>query len=131
VQAARDVVMAARAAEQRLLGGAEAVMPVPLRDLPALGSEYARLYQELLIQAEILKTTRPLLEQARFEEQRERTAVQVVDQAVPPALKAKPRRSILVIVTTLSAFLLVVLFVVARDWLWRNRERIARELQAT
>jgi uncharacterized protein involved in exopolysaccharide biosynthesis len=54
-----------------------------------------------------------------------------VDQAVPPALKAKPRRSILVIVTTLSAFLLVVLFVVARDWLWRNRERIARELQAT
>ncbi|HLT48269.1 MAG TPA: Wzz/FepE/Etk N-terminal domain-containing protein [Rubricoccaceae bacterium] len=131
VQAARDVVMAARAAEQRLLGGAEAVMPVPLRDLPALGSEYARLYQELLIQAEILKTTRPLLEQARFEEQRERTAVQVVDEAVPPALKAKPRRSILVIVTTLSAFLLVVLFVVARDWLWRNRERIARELQAT
>ncbi|MDX1419146.1 MAG: Wzz/FepE/Etk N-terminal domain-containing protein [Rubricoccaceae bacterium] len=130
VQAARDAVTAGRRAERNLLGGGEAMMPVPLRDLPALASEYARLYQALLIQAEILETTRPLLEQARFEEQRERTAVQVVDQAVPPSRKAKPKRSVLVIVTTLSGFLLVVLFVLARDWLWRNRRRIARELEA-
>lgn len=130
VQAARDAVAAGRRAEQNLLGGGEAMMPVPLRQLPALASEYARIYQDLLIQAKIIETTRPLLEQARFEEQRERTAVQVVDEAVPPNRKAKPKRSVLVIVTTLSGFLLVVLFVLARDWLWRNRRRIAHELES-
>lgn len=130
VQAARDVAEAARRSEESLLGGGEAVMPVPLRSLPALGSEYARIYQSLLIQAEIIETTRPFLEQARFEEQRERTAVQVVDRATPPVLKAKPKRSVVVVVTTLSGFLLVVLFVLLRHWLWRNRSRIARELQA-
>lgn len=130
VAAARDVVAAARRAEQSLLSGGEQLMPVPLRDLPALGSEYARLYQELLIQAKILESSRPLLEQARFEEERERTAVQVVDRAVPPVRKAKPKRAVVVIATTASAFLLVLLWVLGQDWLRRSRRRIAYALQA-
>ncbi|HIG74087.1 MAG TPA: lipopolysaccharide biosynthesis protein [Bacteroidetes bacterium] len=131
VQAAQEALSAARGAEQRLLGGQEAVMPVPLRDLPAVGSEYARLYQELLVQQALLENARPLLEQARFEEERERTAVQVLDPAIVPERKARPKRSHIVIVATLSVFLLACLF--ALVWTsWRqNRAHLAARLRAS
>lgn len=132
VQAAQEALNAAEQAEARLLGGKEAVMPVPIRDLPAVGSEYARIYQEVLIQQGLIEGIQPLLEQARFEEERERTAVQVLDPAVPAVRKAKPKRAYIVIAATVSAFVLAVLFALAIEgWqtqrvIWRERFAAAR-----
>ncbi len=129
VQAAQEVVQAARRAQSQLMSGGGAAMPVPMRQLPALANEYARLYQQVLIQGQILEASRPLYEQARFEEERQRTAVQVLDDAVPPTRKSGPHRSLLVITTTLSAFILLCIFVVVYDWLRRNRAAWSRRLQ--
>lgn len=130
VQAAGAALSAARAAQEDLLGGREAVMPVPFSQLPRVTSEYARIYQELLVQQALLENARPLLEQARFDEARERTAVQVLDEAVPPVLKARPQRSVLVVIITASAFLLLCTVVVARRWYRERGRALLRELQA-
>ena len=128
--AAREALGAARAAQRSLEGGGESFMPVPLRQLPAVANEYAALYQEMLIQKALMENARPLYEQARFDEERDRVAVQVLDEAVPPTRKARPRRSIIVIVMTLSAMLLASLFALGVSWLRRNRDEIAAQLRA-
>lgn len=130
VKVAERAYQTAQNAENRLISGQEAVMPVPLQRLPALGAEYARLYQEALIQAALIENARPLLEQARFDEERERTAVQVLDPAIPPILKAKPKRSVLVILSTGSAFMIASLFALAWSWFRRQRGYIAQKLHA-
>jgi hypothetical protein len=58
-------------------------------------------------------------------------AVQVVDAAVPPDKKAKPRRSIICITMTISAFVLAILFVLVYDWWQRKHGYFARRLRAS
>lgn len=130
VQAAQSAVEAARQAQSELLAGQDASLPVSMRRLPRLASEYARLYQDVLIQSQILEAAQPLYEQARFDEERDRTAVQVIDPATPPVRKAEPRRSLIVIAATLSGFLLAVLFVFLRDALRRYRAAFLRATAA-
>ena len=120
VQALRNRVAVARQKERDLRSGRDPLLPVSFPNLPAKGREYAELLQEVLIQAKILEFSRPLLEQAIFDEQREAPAVQVLDHAVPPLRKAKPKRSILVILATMSGFLLALIYIWVSDW-WRRR----------
>lgn len=108
VQAARAGVEAARQQLGQISGGGEAAMPVPLRGLPRVQREYTALVQEMTVQKAIIETVQPLYEQAALQEQREADAVQVLDPALPPTRKAEPRRSIIVIGATLSAFLVAV-----------------------
>lgn len=130
-----QVEMAARAQQaanrkvNEALAGSEQLMPVPQGMMPAVARQYGELMQEMLIQAEILKFIRPVYEQARLDEQREKTAVQVLDLAVPPARKAKPKRMIIVILATLSAFLLAVIYVLAYEWMRRHARYLHRRLQ--
>ncbi|MEM6647452.1 MAG: Wzz/FepE/Etk N-terminal domain-containing protein [Bacteroidota bacterium] len=130
VQAAQAVVDAARRKSQAALSGREAMMPIARDQLPAVGRQYAELYQEVLVQAEIHTFIRPLYEQARFDEVREQTAVQVLDPAVPPDRKAKPKRSILVILATFSGFALVILYLLARWWTIYQYPQVKAHIQA-
>ena len=130
VIAAREALAAARAEQRSLEGGGESFMPVPLQRLPAVANEYASLTQELMIQQALMENARPLYEQARFDEERDRVAVQVLDEAVPPKRKARPRRSIMVIIATISAGLLASLFALAASWLKQNRAFLAARLRS-
>lgn len=130
VQSAQSALSSARQSQQGLLEGRERLMPVPLRRLPAVAGEYARLYQELMIQQALLETARPLYEQARFDEERDRTAVQVLDPAEVPERKAKPKRAVIVISVTLSAMLLAALVVLGLGWLRRQRLAFSPGLHA-
>ncbi len=116
--AARDQLSAAQASLNHFMRGEDELMPVALRNLPEVGRQYARLYQEIVIQAKIMEAIHPLLEQARFSEENEALAVQVLDPAIPPIRKAKPKRSIIVIAATLSIFMLICIFILSRAW-WR------------
>ena len=107
VQAARAVLESARGQVGRLRGGAEAGLPA-LGGLPGVQRQYADVMQDLVIQKQIIETIQPLYEQAALQEQRDADAVQVLDPAAPPTRKAEPRRSLLVIAATLSAFLVAV-----------------------
>ena len=130
VISASQALAAARRAQSDLEGGGESFMPIPLRRLPAAANEYAGLYQELLIQQALLETARPLFEQARFDEERDRVAVQVLDEAVPPTEKARPKRSLFVLSLTLAAGLLSSLFALLASWYRRNRDSLWQNLRA-
>jgi tyrosine-protein kinase Etk/Wzc len=128
VRSARELIAAARRKEQEMMSGQSRLMPVPVDALPAMASQYARLYQDVLVQSEILQVIQPLFEQARFEEEREKIAVQIVDLASEPERHAKPKRSVLVLIAVLSMFLLSILIVLFYDWLTRNRSYLAHRL---
>ncbi len=120
----------ARRQQARLMDGSGAVMPVPIGQLPTVGRRYAELQQGLTIQGEILKELQPLYEQALLAERRESDAVQVIDEAVPPAKKAEPFRTLIVLGTGLSAGLLVLVLVLAVAIVRRGAPVVAARLRA-
>ena len=119
VVSARNRVLAARQKERDVQSGRDGMLPVSFEDLPEVTSEYVSLKQDILVNAEILKFARPLLEQAIFDEEMKSPAVQELERAVPPIEKAKPVRSLVCIGITLTAFLLACLFALVYDW-WRR-----------
>lgn len=129
VQAARAVVESARGQVTRLRGGAEAGLP-GLSGLPGVQRRYAEVMQDLVIQKQIIETIQPLYEQAALQEQREADAVQVLDAATPPTRKAEPRRSILVIAATLSAFLIAAAVALLLALLRRGGPTVLARLRA-
>jgi tyrosine-protein kinase Etk/Wzc len=129
VQAARDARDITRAQMAAMLGGREELMPVALRNMPAVGRRYTELMQEVMIQTKIMELVRPLYEQARFQEQNEALAVQVVDEAVVPVLKAKPKRAFIVLGATLSALILVIVFLLVHARLVGHRTYLADRLR--
>lgn len=129
VQAAREARNAAQAEVNRVLGGHDALLPFSMQALPALSRRYVELVQDQLVQTRIIETIYPLYEQAIFQEQSEAQAVQVIDEAVPPVLPARPSRRLLVVGVTLTAFLLACVFVLAQVWLRRSAPTIARRLE--
>lgn len=126
VQAAKSILDAAERGYSRALQGAEATLPVALRDMPDVIRRYADLERERILQTRILEVIAPMYEQALFDEERTVEAVQVIDVATPPVLKAKPKRSLIVIFSTMSAFFLAFAFAISRTWwasnYWRMTE---------
>jgi tyrosine-protein kinase Etk/Wzc len=64
---------------------------VPFRQAPDLGVKYVRLFREVEIQNKILEFVTPMYEQAKVEEQRATPSVIVLDYALVPERKAKPK----------------------------------------
>ena len=120
MQNLQSLVDAANDRYEEALNGSEAVLPVSREAAPEMVKKYLNLTMERTIQERILELVAPMLEQARFEEERISQAVQVVDSAVAPVEKFKPKRSIICIAATLSAFILAVLFALLMDW-WNRR----------
>ena len=120
VQNLQTLVDAANQQYDQALDGDEAVLPVPRDAAPEMVKRYLDLTLERTIQERILELVAPMLEQARFEEERNAQALQVVDAAVAPVEKFKPKRSIICIAATLSGFILAVLFSLLMDW-WQRR----------
>lgn len=119
VQNLDALVTAANRQYEDALNGREAVLPVSRDEAPDMVKQYLDLTLERTIQERILELVAPMLEQARFEEERTAQALQIVDPAVAPVEKFKPKRSIICIAATLSAFILAVLFALVMDW-WRR-----------
>ena len=122
VQSMREIAEAANRKYQQALAGQEQLLPVPRSEVPDVAREYVNLELERTIQRSILEVIGPLYEQARFQEERETQAVQVIDEATPPVRKAKPKRSIICILATLSAFMVAAGFVLIYEW-WRTNHR--------
>ncbi len=130
VQAARQTVQAANRKYNAAMEGGEGVLPVPQDSLPSVARQFVDLKQQQLVLAKIIEYTRPVLEEARLEEQRKIEAVQVVDVATPPVKKARPFRALIVIASTASGFILAVLYVLLLAWWRRNYADFAHRLKA-
>lgn len=92
---------------------------VPFNKFPDLGIEYFRRYRDVEIQAKILQFLTPVFEQAKVEENRQTPAVVILDKAVPPERKAKPKVTIFALVgfvlsTLIGLFVAFLLEAVSR-----------------
>jgi tyrosine-protein kinase Etk/Wzc len=65
--------------------------------LPRSGLEVMRLWREVKVQEQVFELLTAQLVEARIRETRDSPTVQVLDQAVPPLHKSRPKRAIIVI----------------------------------
>jgi len=96
--------------------------------LPSIGGapdkmvQYADYYRELEISKAIYETLLKLYEQAKLEEAQESLFVQVIDPAVVPDRKFKPKRTLMVIVAGFTSGFFAIFLVFFMKWLKELRE---------
>lgn len=129
VASLEQMVQTAHEKQEELLSGQDMLLPIAYQNLPQVARQYAQIMQEITIQEQLIEYVRPLYEQAIFDEQKEITAVQVIDPATPPVEDAWPPRAIICIMATLSAFLLTIIAVLTYDWFRRNRTYLAAQIR--
>jgi tyrosine-protein kinase Etk/Wzc len=95
---------------------------VPYRQTPQLAADYIRLYRDVEIQYKILQFITPLYEQAKVEEQRNTPSVVILDKALVPERKAKPKGSIYALVAFVVSLLISLLTVFILEALKRFKE---------
>jgi uncharacterized protein involved in exopolysaccharide biosynthesis len=88
---------------------------IPLSEAPALGLGFARLKRDALIQEKVFELLIQQYELAKIEEAREEPAFQIIDPAVPPEKRIKPRRTQNVFMAGLLSVMGGVLLVIVRD----------------
>ncbi len=84
---------------------------------PSLGVQYLRRLRELKIQEALFEQLTKQFEAAKLNEARDSSSIQVLDEAVAPVRKSSPKRAIIVILSTLTAFFCSVFFVFIKDYL--------------
>ena len=90
---------------------------------PVLRMEHSRLQRKVTIKQEVYLTLQQEREMAEIELVKETPVINVLDEAVPPELRAKPKRKLIVIVGTFAGFFLSLLLVVIRYvWLYIKGE---------
>ncbi|MCM2359093.1 MAG: Wzz/FepE/Etk N-terminal domain-containing protein [Geobacteraceae bacterium] len=76
--------------------------------VPNLGLEYLRRMRELKTQEAIYEQLTKQNEIAKLSEAKDSSSLQVLDDAVVPTMKSKPKRSLIVILSTVTAFFISV-----------------------
>jgi tyrosine-protein kinase Etk/Wzc len=72
------------------------VLDVPFSDVPSLSLKLARLIREVKIQEGVFELLTEQYEQYKIQETKDTPTIQVLDRAVPPERRARPRRAFLV-----------------------------------
>ena len=128
--AAQKAIERAKKSYDQALQGRERIMPVAQDSLPEIAFKFAELQVQSVILTSLVEYARPLVEDARLSEERDAKSVQVLDPAVPPAEKARPWRAAICVVSTLSGFMISVLYVLISAWWKKNYARVASNLNA-
>jgi len=104
-------------------GKANNEMLIPFGNIPTIGLEFARLFRSVKIQEMLLEFIYPQYEQAKIQEEKDTPTVQILDPAVPPELKTKPKRMVMVAVSMIVAFMIYCALVIYRMQLNLLREK--------
>ena len=97
-------------------GGADSIIPAA-GNLPALGVEYLRKMRELKIQEAVFEQLTKQYEVAKINENKDSSTLQILDEAVAPSRKSKPKRSLIVLLSTFSAFLISIVSIFIQEHL--------------
>jgi uncharacterized protein involved in exopolysaccharide biosynthesis len=79
-------------------------------NVPNLGLEYARKMRQVKIQEAIFAQLTKQYEVAKLTEAKDSPSIQILDDAVVPMKKSKPKRALIVILSTVAAFFASVFF---------------------
>src|SRR5208337_3174930 len=95
---------------------------IAARQMPEAELEYLRRAREVKYQEALYDFLGKQLEAARIDEGQNAVLVQVVDRAVEPERKSGPKRMLLVLISTITAFVLACLGVLAAEVLRRKQQ---------
>ena len=128
VQKAEEELRGLRSELARMEGkGAKGHDPLmPTERMAGVGAEYYRKLRDLKYSETLFELLTKQFELARMDAARTAPVIQVLDPAVPPERKVKPRRALIVLTGTLSAFLLSVFVVLFLEG-WRRSSATAGE----
>ncbi len=84
---------------------------------PEISITYFRLFREIELQSTIMEFLLPQFEQAHISESREEADLYILDRAVAPEKKFKPKRAILVLSWMFISFVLFYTIIVFIEWL--------------
>jgi tyrosine-protein kinase Etk/Wzc len=77
---------------------------MPTERMPAIGTDYIRKMRDLKYHETLFELMAKQYEIARVDEARDATIIQVLDEAVPPERRAKPKRKLMVMVAAFIGF---------------------------
>jgi len=86
-------------------GASGSIVLLPLDMIPELELRLADLKREVMVQEKVYEFLSSQLEDARIQESRDLSSIRIIDRAAPPLERTRPRRKLIVILTTLLAFL--------------------------
>src|SRR5271165_270208 len=95
---------------------------IPARQMPQAELEYFRRARELKYHDALYEFLGKQLEAARIDEGQNAILVQVVDRAVEPEKKSGPKRMLIVLVSTITAFVLACVGVLVVEALHRKQQ---------
>ena len=88
---------------------------VPTGNIPEAGLDYVRKAREVKYQEELFGLLAKQYELAKLDEAKDAAIIQVVDRAVPPDRKSKPKRALITILAVVVAGFLAVLWAFVRE----------------
>jgi len=99
----------------------EGSLQIPAGHVAGASIEYLQAARELRYHESLYDFLSRQLEAARIDEAKNAVVVQVVDRAVVPERKSSPQRTLVVLITTILAFLLISGYVLLREAVRRRR----------
>ncbi|HOZ08410.1 MAG TPA: hypothetical protein PKW75_09000, partial [candidate division Zixibacteria bacterium] len=94
---------------------------LPVSAIPTLRGQYEVLYSRVRVAESIYRILLEQLEEVKYQEQEKQPVLSVLDRAVPPEIKSRPQRSIIVLAAFALAVLAAVLLAAAVDYVDRMR----------
>ena len=88
---------------------------VPFGKAPSIGLEYVRRFRDMKYYETLFEVLAKQYEIARIDEAKDATLIQVLDKAVEPERKSRPKRALIVILAALAAGFLAVLLAFIRE----------------
>lgn len=92
---------------------------IPFADVPAVGLELANLMREVTVQETVWELLNQQYYHAKIQEARDTPTIQVLDEAVPPELRTKPKRKLLVLIGSFLALILSIFWAFLSEYLDR------------
>ncbi len=96
---------------------------IPTAKIPDLGLRYVRLLREVTIQETLHTLLTQQYEISRIQEAKDSPTVQVLDVAKVPEKKVKPKRTLIVLLSTFTAGFFSIFLVFFMEFLEKNRAR--------
>ena len=96
---------------------------MPSGRVPEVGTEYLRKLRQLKYNETLYELLSKQYELAKLEEAREAVVIQVIDRAVTPERKSRPRMDLIVSLATVTGLFLAVFVAWLLDWGWKKSEK--------
>ncbi len=94
---------------------------IPFAEVPGVGLELAKLMREVKVQATVWELLNQQYYHAKIQEARDTPTIQVLDDAIPPELRTKPKRKLLVLIGCFLALILSIFWSFTSEYIDRVR----------